>query len=107
MLGDNIMSNKDILENLKELEQYSHGDDSAAEVRTITVEVPSITAGDLKLFRKRLNITQQALATFLGVSVKTVQNWESGRNHPNASARRLIQLLDKNPKLIDSIFILK
>lgn len=33
----------------------------------------------------------------MGVSVKTVQAWESGRNKPNGSSARLLQILQVSP----------
>ena len=39
---------------------------------------------DLKKIRKKINISQEKLAKELGVTLKTVQNWESGGNIPNS-----------------------
>lgn len=39
-------------------------------------------ASMLKEFRTRENLTQQAAATYLGVSLRTWQNWEIARNMP-------------------------
>jgi len=35
----------------------------------------------------------------MGVSVKTVEAWESGRNHPNGTACRMLALTRKDPDL--------
>lgn len=37
---------------------------------------------ELKEFRKKFNLTQSALAKMLGVDIKTIQNWESGKKIP-------------------------
>ena len=43
-----------------------------------TVDVPS----DVKEIRERLGLSQSAFAALLGVSVRTLQDWEQGRRHP-------------------------
>jgi putative transcriptional regulator len=52
------------------------------------------TANDIKKIRKKMGTTQGFLAKWLGVSKKTVQAWESGRNIPNGPSARLLSLLD-------------
>ena len=45
--------------------------------------------------RKNANMTQKDLASALGVSVTTVENWESGRTEPTISqARKIGELVD-------------
>jgi putative transcriptional regulator len=36
----------------------------------------------------------------LGVSVRTLQDWEQGRREPNAAARTLIKVAEKHPKVL-------
>jgi putative transcriptional regulator len=36
-------------------------------------------------------------AKFMGVSVKTVEAWESGRNHPEGTACRLLTMTSNDP----------
>lgn len=39
-----------------------------------------MTRAELRAYRKRERLTQQALATILGVSVRTVRRWERGES---------------------------
>jgi len=39
----------------------------------------------------------------LGVSPRTVESWEIGRNVPNGSARNLLYLIDNNDRLVDQL----
>lgn len=48
---------------------------------------------DIRLTRKRLGLTQEDLAKRLGVSTRTVQNWEQGGAIPATSQRALERLL--------------
>ena len=51
---------------------------------------------NIRAIRKQLKLTQQGLATMLGVSMSTVANWEAGRANPSRLAlRQLNGLLRK------------
>lgn len=97
------MVDKELRESIEALNKFDHGDDSDVEVQKVSLEVPRTLPSDIKELRKRENLTQQSLAAFLGVSIRTVQGWEIGKSKPNGPARRLIQLLAKNPDLINAI----
>ena len=70
------------------------------------VPVREYTAEDIKKIRKKTGTTQGFLANWLGVSKKTVQAWESGRNIPNGASARLLSLLEMNDVSID-VFLLR
>ncbi len=42
---------------------------------------------DILKIRKSNNLTQQKFADALGVSVRTVQDWEQGRRHPDRRSK--------------------
>lgn len=58
-----------------------------------TVEVPS----DVKAIRDRMALSQSAFAALLGVSARTVQDWEQGRRQPRGPARSLLRVADRHP----------
>jgi putative transcriptional regulator len=39
----------------------------------------------------------------LGVSVRTLQEWEQGRREPSAAAQTLIKVAEKHPKVLREI----
>jgi len=47
-----------------------------------------------------MNLSQSEFARLLGVSVRTLQDWEQGRRVPSGSARTLLQVAYKNPKAL-------
>ncbi len=60
----------------------------------ITIEnVPFYTAEEIKQIRESMNITQKTFARVMGVSSKTVEAWESGRNIPQNIAHRFLSIL--------------
>lgn len=45
-------------------------------------------------------LTQQKFASLLGVSLRTLQEWEQGRKNPSGAARTLLKIAGKNPKAL-------
>lgn len=65
-----------------------------------------IDAPDIKMVRKSLNVSQTEFAMMIGVSVRTLQNWEQGRRKPEGPAKALLHVASKNPKaVIDALHI--
>jgi DNA-binding transcriptional regulator YiaG len=51
--------------------------------------------------RARHGLSQREFAQLLGVDIDTLQNWEQGRNRPDAAALNLVMAFDKAPELIE------
>lgn len=47
--------------------------------------------------------TQAAFADELGISVKTLRNWEQGKRKPSGPALVLLRLLERDPQVIEKI----
>lgn len=92
-----------ILEGLEEAVAYKQGDISRCKVSVREVPVPEYKAEDVARARKALNLSQRALASVLGVSPRTVEAWEAGRNLPSGAARHLLFLLDGDPSLVQRL----
>ncbi len=63
------------------------------------VEVPPVTAA-----RMRSGLSQAEFASLLGVSVRTLQDWEQGRRQPSGAARSLITIAQQQPKILRQVF---
>jgi putative transcriptional regulator len=50
--------------------------------------------------RSKLRLTQNQFATLLGISVKTLHNWEQGRRKPTGAARVLLRMASRHPELV-------
>ena len=60
-------------------------------------EVPEVEVAQL---RKRLELSQQKFATLIGISVRTLQEWEQGRRRPRGPAKVLLHVANSNPKAV-------
>lgn len=47
--------------------------------------------------REKTGLSQTVFARLLGVSVRTLQEWEQGRRAPSGAARTLLLVAAKNP----------
>ena len=77
---------QEILEGIRELKRGEHG--------RIT-SVPSVSS-----VRERTGLSQSKFAMLLGVSVRTLQEWEQGRRAPSGAARTLLMIAAKNPRAL-------
>ena len=76
----------EILQGLREIKRGDHG-------RVTTV--PSVTS-----VREKTGLSQARFAQLLGVSVRTLQDWEQGRRAPSGAAKTLLMIAEKNPRAL-------
>lgn len=50
--------------------------------------------------RYKLGMSQPEFAGMLGVSVRTLQDWEQGRRQPSGAAKALLTVAAKAPKVV-------
>jgi putative transcriptional regulator len=50
--------------------------------------------------RLKTKLSQAQFAKSIGVSVRTLQDWEQGRRHPSGPAMSLLKIVEKHPKTI-------
>ncbi len=55
---------------------------------------------DVKAVRKRLGMTQAKFSDTFGFSLDAIKHWEGGRRTPEAPARTLLTVIDKNPTAV-------
>src|ERR1700720_1319976 len=84
---------QDLTNGLKEVDAFLSG-----ETRGYKVSVP--TDVDVKAIRGRLNMTQTKFSDVFGFSLDAVKHWEGGRRTPEASARTLLTVIDRNPAAV-------
>jgi len=55
---------------------------------------------DVKSIRHKLNMTQSRFSDTFGFSLDAIKHWEGGRRTPEAPARTLLTVIDKNPAAV-------
>lgn len=95
----------ELMESLEQAAAYTKGDQSKCKARVVELPapVPVYKTADIVRIRKELNLTQRRLARALGVSPRTVESWEAGKNEPSGAARHLLYLFDNDHSLVDRI----
>jgi putative transcriptional regulator len=74
----------EILEGIREIKRGQHGR---------VTKLPAVAG-----VRERTGLSQSDFARLLGVSVRTLQDWEQGRRAPSGAARTLILIAARNPR---------
>ena len=80
----------EILEGIRDIKAHKAGKKS---LRTHTLKEPAPP----QVIRAKLKLSQSAFAGLMGVSLRTVQDWEQGRRIPQGPARVLLQVAARHP----------
>ena len=71
--------------------------------RIVTVlPVKEYRAEEVKAIRKKTGLSQKLFAGYMGVSDKTVEAWESGKNHPSGAASRILNMMEMDEELVSN-----
>ena len=90
------MNDKDfqkLVESVKQMGSIMQGE-KVPHLRTVLSTV------DVKGLRERLGLTQNQFSGMIGVSIKTLQNWEQGRREPEGPAKALLRVVEKEPQAV-------
>jgi len=58
-----------------------------------------IRSSGVRVIRERTSLSQSEFAQLIGVSVKTLQNWEQDRRRPTGPAAALLSIIEHDPAL--------
>jgi putative transcriptional regulator len=50
--------------------------------------------------RQRSGLSQEEFAAALGVSKRTIEQWEQGRRKPSGAAKTLLKIVDRHPEVL-------
>ena len=76
----------EILQGLREIKRGEYGR---------VINVPDVTR-----IREATGLSQARFAELLGVSIRTLQDWEQGRRAPSGAARTLLMVAARNPQAL-------
>jgi len=81
---------QEILNGIRDVKAYKAG---TKKLRTHTLKEPAPP----KIIRTKLKISQSAFAGLMGVSLRTIQDWEQGRRKPSGPAVALLRIAEQKP----------
>ena len=94
------MSNRDIgaeiLDGINEIKSFKKG---AVSLKATELSEPSPP----QVIRSKLNMSQSAFAGLLGVSMRTLQDWEQGRRLPQGPAIALLRIAEQHPEVFNQL----
>ncbi len=79
---------QEILDGLKEIKVHK----TTLRTHTLTEPTPP------REIREKLRLSQTAFAGLMGVSVRTLQDWEQGRRTPSGPAKALLRIAEQHPE---------
>lgn len=86
----------EILGGIKEIQEYKKG---KLQLRTSELSEPSPP----QVIRSKLRMSQSAFAGLLGVSMRTLQDWEQGRREPQGPAIALLRIAEQCPEVFSQL----
>ncbi len=86
----------EILDGINEIKQFKKG---KLALRTQELSEPSPP----KAIRLKLDMSQSAFAGLMGVSVRTLQDWEQGRREPQGPAVALLRIAEQHPEVFHQL----
>ena len=87
---------QELIESVREAGSILRGERGGS--RVFQAEEPDVT-----VIRSAYGLSQSQFAELLGISVRTLQNWEQGRRTPRGAARVLLQVAARHPEAILSV----
>ena len=96
-----------LVESLNQAIDYERGNKKAARVRVATIPdiepIADYSKEKIREIRHTTNLPQKHFAELIGVTQRAVEAWETGTRKPTGSAKRLFQLIEKDPSLINNM----
>jgi putative transcriptional regulator len=87
---------REILGGIREIKEYRAGKKA---LRTNIIREPAPP----QVIRAKLNLSQSAFAGLMGVSLRTVQDWEQGRRKPSGPAIALLRIAEQRPEVFSDL----
>jgi putative transcriptional regulator len=85
----------------KETEQFCA--DLLQSLREMKAGQGRVAFSSIAQTRSKTGLSQAQFAMLLGVSVRTLQQWEQGRRQPSGAAKTLLAIAEKRPDILKEL----
>jgi len=96
-----------LVEALNQAIDYENGNKTLGRVRIVSIPdiepIAEYSKEKIKEVRRQANLPQKYFAKLIGVSPRAVEAWEAGTRKPTGTAKRLFQLIENNPNVVNSL----
>ena len=89
----------DLKEGLERATSYEKGVGKAKTKTYMILPVKEYSGKEIRDIWTKAGMTQSVFASYMGVSIKTVEAWEGGRTHPTGPVFRLLDILSKSEEM--------
>lgn len=72
--------------------------DSIVKGKKTAGRVTKFPEPEVKMIREKTGLSQARFASLIGVSNRTLENWEQGRRHPTGPAKALLRIVETDPE---------
>ena len=83
---------QEVLDGIREIRDHKEG---KKKLKTHVMEDPSPP----QVIREKLQLSQCVFASLMGVSTRTIQDWEQGRRKPQGPAKSLLRVAEQHPEV--------
>lgn len=87
---------QEILEGIQDIKAHKAGEKT---LHTHTMKEPA----PVQTIRAKLQLSQSAFAGLMGVSLRTIQDWEQGRRKPSGPAAALLRIAEQKPEVFTQL----
>ena len=83
----------DLVTSLKQAGRIARGERKPSQVY-------KFSTSRVRAIRQRTKLSQAEFAVLMGVSVKTLQNWEQARRRPRGPVAALLRIVEREPEMV-------
>lgn len=90
----------EIMDGLHDALEHEKGTKKLRTKNIRVTPIETLTSKDVIQIREKLMLSQSVFAELLGVSKKTIEAWEYGKNVPSGASLRMLNIMMEHPDMI-------
>jgi len=79
------------------------GEKLLESIRQMNAGLGTVVYSPIIAARQHSGLSQARFAALLGVSVRTLQEWEQGRRQPSGAAKTLLKVAERYPEILREV----